>query len=37
MGAKFSTFMVAYAKELFGLISMNPKLTSTEDSITISI
>jgi hypothetical protein len=37
MGVKFSTFMVTYTKELFGLISMNPKLTSTEDSITISL
>ena len=37
LGTKFSTFMVAYAKELFGQIAMVPKLSSTEDSITISV
>ena len=37
LGVKFSTFMVAYAKELFGQIAMTPKLSSTEDSITISV
>ena len=37
LGVKFSTFMVAYAKELFGQASIIPKLSSTEDSITISI
>ena len=37
LGTKFSTFMVVYVKELFGQIPMAPKLTSTEDSITISV
>ena len=37
LGVKFSTFMVAYARELFGQITMVPKLSSTEDSITISV
>ena len=37
LGVKFSTFMVAYLKELFGQIAMTPKLSSTEDSITISL
>jgi hypothetical protein len=37
LGVKFSTFMVAYAKELFGQISMAPRLSSTEDSITINV
>lgn len=37
LGAKFSTFMVAYTKELFGQINMDPRLTSTEDSVTIDI
>lgn len=36
LGTKFSTFMVAYTKELFGQIAMAPKLSSTEDSITMS-
>jgi len=37
LGEKFSLFMVAYSKALFEQIVMNPKLTSTEDSITITI
>ncbi len=37
LGAKFSIFMVAYAKELFGQIGLVPKLSSTEDSITIGL
>jgi hypothetical protein len=37
LGTKFSIFMVAYAKELFGQITMYPKLSSTEDSITIGV
>ena len=37
LGQKFSTFMVAYAKELFGQIAMAPKMSSTEDSITIDV
>jgi len=37
LGVKFSTFMVAYARELFEQIAMTPKLSSTEDSITISV
>lgn len=36
LGAKFSTFMITYSRELFGQISLEPKLSSTEDSITIS-
>lgn len=35
LGAKFSTFMVTYSRELFGQISLDPKLSSTEDSVTI--
>jgi len=37
LGEKFSLFMIAYSKSLFEQINMNPKLTSTEDSITITI
>jgi hypothetical protein len=37
LGGKFSLFMVAYSKSLFEQIAMNPKLASTEDSITITI
>ena len=37
LGQKFSLFMAAYSKSLFEQITMNPKLTSTEDSITITI
>ena len=37
LGEKFSIFMTAYSKSLFEQIAMNPKLTSTEDSITITI
>jgi len=37
LGTKYSTFMVAYAQELFGQIPLAPKLTSTEDSITINV
>ena len=37
LGEKFSLFMVAYSKSLFEQIAMSPKLTSTEDSITITI
>ena len=37
LGEKFSLFMVAYSKSLFDQIAMNPILTSTEDSITITI
>jgi hypothetical protein len=37
LGEKFSLFMVAYSKSLFEQVAMNPKLTSTEDSITITI
>lgn len=37
LGEKFSLFMIAYSKSLFEQIAMNPKLTSTEDSITITI
>jgi len=37
LGQKFSLFMVAYSKSLFEQIAMSPKLTSTEDSITITI
>lgn len=37
LGAKYSTFMAAYTKELFGQIAMVPRLSSTEDSITIGI
>jgi len=37
LGEKFSLFMIAYSKALFEQIVMNPKLTSTEDSITITI
>ena len=37
LGEKFSLFMVAYSKSLFEQIGMSPKLTSTEDSITITI
>jgi hypothetical protein len=37
LGEKFSIFMEAYAKTLFEEIAMNPKLTLTEDSITITI
>jgi hypothetical protein len=36
-GTKFSTFMMEYTKELFGQISLSPKLSSTEDSITIGV
>jgi hypothetical protein len=37
LGEKFSLFMIAYSKSLFDQIAMNPKLASTEDSITITI
>jgi hypothetical protein len=37
LGQKFSLFMIDYSKSLFEQIAMNPKLTSTEDSITITI
>ena len=37
LGKKFSLFMTAYSKSLFEQINMNPKLTSTEDSITITL
>ena len=37
LGEKFSIFLKAYAKSLFELIAMDPKLTSTEDSITIKV
>jgi len=37
LGKKFSLFMIAYSKALFEQIVMNPKLTSTEDSVTITI
>jgi hypothetical protein len=37
LGEKFSLFMIAYSKSLFEQITMNPKLTSTKDSITIMI
>ena len=37
LGQKFSLFMVAYSKSLFEQIAMSPGLTSTEDSITITI
>jgi len=37
VGTKFSIFMVAYSKEMFGLAGMNPRLSSTEDSITIGL
>ena len=37
LGEKFSLFMIAYSKSLFEQIAMSPKLTSTEDSITITI
>jgi len=37
LGEKFSLFMTAYSKSLFEQINMNPKLTSTEDSVTITI
>jgi hypothetical protein len=37
LGEKFSLFMTSYSKSLFEQIVMNPKLTSTEDSITITI
>ena len=37
LGVKFSTFMVSYTKELFVQIGMNPKLSSTEDSVTIGV
>jgi len=37
LGGKFSLFMISYSKSLFEQIAMNPKLTSTEDSITITI
>jgi len=37
LGEKFSIFMIAYSKSLFEKIAMDPKLTSTEDSITITI
>jgi hypothetical protein len=37
LGAKFSIFMIAYSKELFGQASIVPELSSTEDSITIAI
>ncbi len=37
LGEKFSVFLVSYAKSLFGQIAINAGLTSTEDSITITI
>jgi hypothetical protein len=37
LGEKFSLFMIAYSKSLFEQIAMNPELTSTKDSITITI
>ena len=37
LGRKFSLFMISYSKSLFEQIAMNPKLASTEDSITITI
>jgi hypothetical protein len=37
LGEKFSLFMIAYSKSLFEQIAMSPKLTSTGDSITITI
>ena len=37
LGEKFSLFMIAYSKSLFEQIAMNPRLNSTEDSITITI
>ena len=37
LGPKFSTFMVAYTKELLGQIAMVPKLSATEDSVTIGL
>lgn len=36
LGEKFSLFMKSYSKSLFEQIAMYPKLTSTEDSITIT-
>lgn len=35
LGTKFSVFMVSYARELFAQIAVTPKLSSTEDSVTI--
>ena len=37
LGQKFSLFMIAYSKSLFEQIAIDPNLTSTEDSITITI
>lgn len=37
LGPKFSIFMLAYAKELFGQIAMSTRLSSTEDSVTIGV
>jgi histone H3/H4 len=37
LGEKFSIFLIAYVKSLFEQIAMEPKLTSTEDSITINV
>jgi hypothetical protein len=37
MGPKFSTFMIAYSKEMFGLVDLDPRLSSTEDSVTIGL
>ena len=37
LGQKFSLFMIAYSKSLFEQIPLSTKLTSTEDSITITI
>ncbi len=37
LGPKFSTFLIAYVKSLFEQISMDPQLSSTEDSITIKV